>query len=81
MQLSTFLKDNNMIKTFAYHKPSDEVKAKIREIREAYSGLYTLLFALEATRERSLAMTKLEESAMWAIKSVVANDPKSEVEE
>jgi hypothetical protein len=32
-----------------------------------------------ASRERSIALTELEGSAMWAIKSVVCNDPESEV--
>jgi len=32
-------------------------------------------------RELSVAITKLETTAMWAIKSVVCNDPCSEVEQ
>ena len=31
------------------------------------------------SRERSIALTEIETAAMWAVKSVVFNDPASEV--
>lgn len=69
-----------MKKTFAYHKPSQEGLDKITQLREAYSSLHDLIEATAPyTRERSVALTELETSAMWAIKSVVINDPESEV--
>jgi hypothetical protein len=40
-----------------------------------------ILMEAPESRERSVAFTKLEELAMWAIKSVVVNDPESTPEE
>jgi hypothetical protein len=68
-----------MNKTFAYHKPSDESSVKIRAIREAFSELHALIEELAPnSREKAVALTNLETTAMWAIKAVVFNDPKSE---
>lgn len=67
-------------KPFAYHKPSEEGLAKINAIREKYSEVKKLLEdTCPPSRQLSVAITELETSAMWAIKSVVFNDPKSEV--
>jgi len=69
-----------MKKTYAYHKPSEESLAKITRLREAFSDLHDLIEAVApASRESSVAITELETSAMWAIKSVVSNDPSSEI--
>ena len=68
-------------KPFAYHKPSDDGFARITRLREAFSLVKR---AIEdncpESRQRSVAITELETAAMWAIKAVVFNDPKSEVE-
>lgn len=67
-------------KPFAYHKPSDDGMTKINRLREAFSLVQR---AIEDncpnSRQKSVAITELETSAMWAIKAVVFNDPKSEV--
>ena len=69
-----------MKKTYAYHKPSESGLDLIRQLREAYSELHEKIEAIAPhSRERSVAITELETSAMWAIKSVVCNDPESEV--
>lgn len=69
-----------MKKTYAYHKPSNDGLDKIRELREAFSALHDKIDALAPTsREKSVALTNLETTAMWAIKAVVCNDPASEV--
>lgn len=68
-----------MLKTFAYHKPSTEGLEKITKLREAFSAVAALMDEVcPQSRERSIAFTELETSAMWAIKSIVCNDPKSE---
>lgn len=70
-----------MLKTFAYHKPSEKGIETIRELREAFSDLHDKITTLApASRERSVALTQLEDSAMWAIKAVVLNDPESEAQ-
>jgi hypothetical protein len=67
-------------KPFAYHKPSDEGLAKITFFREEFSAMKATIEAnAPNSRERANAITRLEEAAMWAIKAVVFNDPKSEV--
>lgn len=69
-----------MKKTFAYHKPGNDGIVKITTIREAFSTLSDLIESTcPASREKSVALTNLETTAMWAIKSVVCNDPESEV--
>jgi hypothetical protein len=70
-----------MRKTYAYHKPSAEGLVKINDLRQKFSELHAFIdITAPESRERSIALTKLEETAMWAIKAVVCNDPKSLVE-
>lgn len=58
---------------FEYQKPTDEHVAKITEVREACKALYEVLLTLPNCREKSLALTKLEEVSMWANKGIVFN--------
>ena len=68
-------------KTFAHHTPTAVALAKIVEIRRGYSTLKEMIeTAAPHSRERAVALTELETSAMWAIKSIVTNDPESVVE-
>ena len=70
-----------MKKTYAYHKPSVAGLAKIKTLREAFSTLHDLIEAeAPMSREKAVAITHLETSAMWAIKAVVTNDPESEID-
>lgn len=67
-----------MEKTFAYHKPSEDGVVKIQQLREAFSSLSNIIRELAPeSREKSVAITNLETTAMWAIKAVVCNDPGS----
>jgi len=71
-----------MVKTYQHHKPSPEGIDKIAKLRRLYSDLDNAVKQLAPdTRERSIELTNLEQSAMWAIKSVVIHDPLSEVED
>lgn len=71
---------NEIKKTYAYHKPSADGVAKIQQIRQAFSDFHAQLEGILAgSRESSLVYTNLETAAMWATKSVVLNDPGSEV--
>lgn len=70
-----------MLKPFAYHKPSKGGLAKITELREQFSAVFeTIQKTCPDSREKSVALTNLETTAMWAIKAVVYNDPESEVD-
>jgi len=67
-------------KPYAYHKPSDDGLTRINELREKFSELQQVIDRVcPASRQKSVAITELETSAMWAIKAVVFNDPASEV--
>lgn len=71
-----------MPKSYNHHKPSADGLDKIGRLRKAFSSLHDLIESLApSSRERSIALTELETSAMWAIKAVVVNDPESVVEE
>lgn len=69
-----------MKKTYAYHKPSSAGLAKITELRQLFSDVHDAIERIAPhSRERSVALTELETTAMWAIKAVVCNDPESEI--
>lgn len=71
-----------MNKTYQDLKPSADGLAKAQQLRDNFSFLHDLVVQIApASRERSIALTDLENAAMWAIKSVVINDPESTVEE
>lgn len=48
-----------------------EQKERIQEIRKMFSDAYNSIEAIcHNSREKSLAMTKLEEAQFWAIKGI-----------
>jgi hypothetical protein len=69
-------------KPYAYHRPSTEGLAKLTALRELFSLVERRVKELcPESRQRAVALTNNEQTAMWAIKSVVFNDPLSEVDE
>ena len=52
----------------AVYLEDEEQKKKISNTREIFADY--ILENLKSSREKSLALTKLEESCMWAIKSI-----------
>lgn len=67
-------------KPFAYHVPSPAGLDAITELRTLFTYVQRRIDALcPQSRERSVASTNLETTAMWAIKAVVLNDPTSTV--
>jgi len=68
-------------KPYAYHKPSPAGLAAINKLRAHFSeGERLIREVCPASRHQSVALTNNETTAMWAIKAVVFNDPKSEIE-
>ena len=68
------------VNPFGYFKPAEEALPLIQEVRNHYTVLHKFLLELPASRQRSVAITELETSAMsamWAIKGLVLNDPNS----
>lgn len=54
-----------------YRKLSDQENEKIKGIKDAGQALIDKIRSLDAgSREMSLAITKAEESVMWAVKHV-----------
>ena len=61
--------------SFQYVQPTEEQKALMQEFRNKFEALAVEIEAnIPASRGRSLAMTKLEESAFWINKGITAND-------
>ena len=60
---------------FTYHAPNDSQTAKYVVIRSS-AKLLALTFdeLCPDSREKSLAMTKLEEAVMWANASIARNE-------
>lgn len=59
---------------FTYHAPKDDQTARYISIRERGKLFARLINELcPPSRERSLAMTKLEECVMWANASIARN--------
>ena len=59
---------------FDYHRPTTEQVEQISTIREGCKALHDLILTLPSSRERSVAITKLEEVSMWANKSVIMSN-------
>lgn len=65
--ISKIYKDKNIENNFTYHKPKDGQESKYTSIRNiAKNFAYTIDELVPDGREKSLAMTKLEECMMWA---------------
>ncbi len=59
---------------FTYHPPKEEQIAMYTELRDAGKELAELIERLcPMSREKSIAMTKVEESIMWANASIARN--------
>ena len=65
------------VNPFGYFKPAEDMLPIIQAIREAYTKLHRVLLKLPVSRQRAIAVTELETSAMWAIKGLVLNDSAS----
>lgn len=67
--------ENQVIENnFKYHSPSTDQQVKYVALREKAKELaYLLEESCPNSREKSLAMTKLEESVMWANAGIARN--------
>jgi len=65
-------KNNNM--SFQYIKPTDEQVATMQSFRDRFEQLASdIELAVPESRGRSLAITKLEETAFWLNKAITHN--------
>lgn len=66
---------NRLKKDFTYHPPVPYQLPRYEEIRDyARTFASTLLKDCPPSRERSLALTALEEAVMWANASIARNE-------
>lgn len=62
-------------RAFTYHRPGGTQPQRYEEIRAKAKELAILIDAdCPQSREKSLAMTKLEEAVMWANSSIARNE-------
>ena len=67
--------DETIERNFTYHKPDGDRIGRYEEIRAKAKELAYLIDGLCLPgRERSLAMTKLEEAVMWANASIARGE-------
>ncbi len=67
--------DDQIEKAFTYHSPKGNQPKRYEAIREKAKELAYLIDGLcPGSREKSLAMTKLEEASMWANASIARNE-------
>lgn len=59
---------------FDYHKPNDTQVRQIETVRAKCKELHEVIMTLPVCRERSVAITKLEEVSMWANKGIIMVD-------
>lgn len=65
---------NQIEKAFTYHAPKEGQTEKYQAIRDKAKELaYVIDKETPESREKSLAMTKLEETVMWANASIARN--------
>ena len=66
---------NNIENNFTYHTPKVDQVGRYISIREKAKELAYMIDELcPESRERSLAMTKLEECVMWANAAIARNE-------
>ncbi len=67
---------DDVVRRFTYHPPHGDQTERYQQIRAAGRTLAKLLIACcPDSRERALALTKLEEAVMWANASIARNEP------
>ena len=66
---------NELEKRFTYHAPKEGQPLKYETIRDTAKRFAEFLDEVcPESREKSLALTKLEESVMWANASIARNE-------
>lgn len=56
-----------------YRVLTQEEKAEIKAVKDTGLAFYELVESLGASRELSLAKTKIEEAVMWAVKAITGD--------
>jgi len=73
--------ENEINESFKYHKPFGTMNERFGVLREKARELAILInISCPDSREKSIAFTKLEESIMWANKSIAVNEKEEKPE-
>ena len=71
----TSVKRADLKRRFTYHSPNMGQKSRYASIRDNAHNFATMLVSIcPESRELSLALTKLEETVMWANASIARNE-------
>lgn len=62
----------NNVMRHAYRVLSDDEKAAMKKVKDLGLEFHTYIGSLGASRELSVAKTKIEEAVMWAVKHLTA---------
>ena len=62
----------NNVMRHAYRVLTDDEKATMQKIKDDGLAFHDMLSGIGASRELSVAKTKIEEAVMWAVKHVTA---------
>ena len=66
---------DDLMRRFTYHAPKGDQPARYEELRnEARLLAVTISDLCPKSREKSLAITRLEEAVMWANASIARNE-------
>jgi len=69
------MEDLDLEKRFTYHKPKEDQAKRYEAIRNTALRFANFLnLECPDSREKSLAITKLEEAVMWANASIARNE-------
>jgi len=64
-----------LVNRFTYHAPREDQVERYEEIRRMGLTLATVVFgSCPESREKSLALTKIEEAVMWANAAIARNE-------
>ena len=67
--------ENRIVNNYGRHKYrvlTDDEKSQVSAVKNATHDFGVLLDSLPPSRERSVAITKLEEASMWAVRGLTA---------
>lgn len=81
LALKELMEDRKYSCNLDYIKPDEATCKTIEKVREHFKSLEGVLRDLPESRERSLALTKLEECLMWTTKGIVVDFKYNTLEE
>lgn len=66
-----------MSNPFIFHAPGPKAQEEMATLRSQFAALWAGISYLPDSREKSLALTNLQQASMWANLAAVKADPES----